>query len=472
MVSQEATLINWVWVLLAVHRAVFGQERVYLRALAMVQGEILAFNRHRVTDLLRSVGLVAEDWSAWYRWWERPKRFVEEHAAVVVLGLTLRLVADSALYVIGVDSTQVWRDSRRMEGTSWLACGRAPKWKVGIHRAQRFLNGSWLTPLAAGFCRAIPLRFLPAFPDKAVLSAYAPHKEHLSGLAFVQWVRNQLNTHGRTAQRVLCLADGRFDKPDFWRGLPDQVTALVRTAKNRALLHRPGPYAGKGRRHTYGDQAPAPQDYAKQRTGWQTTALTVRGKTRRTVYRVEGPFLRKTMADVPLLLICVRGQTWARGGKTRRREPCYYLVNAVQQHGQWVLPLPVEVLLSWAWQRWELEVVHREVKSILGLGDKQCFNPHAAVSSVQWSAWVYTVLMLAAYQAWGLPTPPAPTAAWYRHPKRWTLATVLDTLRAALFTQPDFRPFFHPSTTNWPEMEAVLRQYSLSLRAHLPFSGG
>ena len=193
----------------------------------------------------------------------------------------------------------------------------------------------------------------------------------------------------------------------------------------------------------------------------------VRGRTRRTVYRVEGPFLRQTMADVPLMLICVRGQTWARGGKTKRREPCYYLVNALEQGAHWALPLPVEVLLTWAWQRWELEVVHREVKSILGLGDKQCFNPHAAVASVQWSAWVYALLMLAAYHAWGLPTPPTPTTAWYRHPKRWTLSTVLDVLRAALFSQPDFRPFFHPSTANWPEMEAVLRDYSVSVRAQL-----
>ncbi len=125
-------------------------------------------------------------------------------------------------------------------------------------------------------------------------------------------------------------------------------------------------------------------------------------------------------------------------------------------------PLPVDVLLTWAWQRWELEVVHREVKSILGLGDKQCFNPQAAVASVQWSAWVYALLILAAYHAWGLPTPPTPTTAWYRHPTRWTLSTVLDALRAALFSQPDFRPFFHPSASNWPEMEALLRAYSHS----------
>jgi hypothetical protein len=58
MVPQETLLINWIFVLLEVHRAVFGQERVYLRGVAMVLGEIFAFNGHRVTDLLRTLGLV------------------------------------------------------------------------------------------------------------------------------------------------------------------------------------------------------------------------------------------------------------------------------------------------------------------------------------------------------------------------------------------------------------------------------
>ncbi len=52
----------------------------------------------------------------------------------------------------------------------------------------------------------------------------------------------------------------------------------------------------------------------------------------------------------------------------------------------WTLPIPVEVLLTWAWQRWELELVHREVKPLLGFGDKQRFNLHAAVAVAQWSA--------------------------------------------------------------------------------------
>src|SRR5258708_34488263 len=90
-------------------------------------------------------------------------------------------------------------------------------------------------------------------------------------------------------------------------GLPPNVTAFVRTAKNRALCYLPAPYAGKGRRRVYGDKAPAPQDYNKLRTGWQMAQLTMRGMARRTVYRVDGPFLRGTMPTLPLFPSVVRG---------------------------------------------------------------------------------------------------------------------------------------------------------------------
>ncbi|MDQ7037269.1 MAG: hypothetical protein Q9P01_21240 [Anaerolineae bacterium] len=99
-----------------------------------------------------------------------------------------------------------------------------------------------------------------------------------------------------------------------------------------------------------------------------------------------------------------------------------FLVNAVQnEQGEWVLPLPIKTLMFWMWQRWEVEVCHRELKSNFGLGNKQCHNPHAAVLSVQWSAWVYSIMLLAGYRTWGLSNaPPVPTR-WWRGSGRWSL---------------------------------------------------
>ena len=348
-VPQTPSLVKSLFALLAAHRSAFGQERVYVRALGLVLGELLAFGHHRGTDLLRAMQCAEADWSGWYRLWQRPKRFQDAVAGATLFQQTLPHVPETEPYVIGVDCTQVARDSQRMEGSSWLKCPRNPPFKIGIHRAQRFLNGSWLTPLAQGYSRAIPLRFLPAFPEKAVRRQHEAAKEQAVGIAFVNWVRTQLDAAGRTRQTLLCLADGGYDKPDFWKDLPPHTAALVRTAKNRALTCLPGPYAGKGRRRTYGEPAPAPQAYLAQRAGWQTAGLTIRGHRRRLVYRLEGPFLRRGMAAVPLFLLCVRGQQWQRAGRTKRRQPCFWLVNAVHSDGLWQLPLPILTLLTWAW---------------------------------------------------------------------------------------------------------------------------
>jgi hypothetical protein len=127
-------------------------------------------------------------------------------------------------------------------------------------------------------------------------------------------------------------------------------------------------------------------------------------------------------------------------------------------------------LLTWAWQRWELEVVHREVKSLFGLGDKQCFQPHAAVLSVQWSAWAYALLTLAAFRSFGLPNPPTASSAWYPHPKRWTFSSLLDTLRADLWSHPIFSQVVSPSPKNWQKSEAILLDFFYLARFPIPLT--
>jgi hypothetical protein len=465
IVPQSSELIKQVLELLELHREIFGQHRVYVRVLLLVVGEIFAFKGHRVSDILRGLRLVEEDWTAWYRLYQR--RFNEGLAGAILLRQTLRHVGAEELYVIGVDCTQVPRDSHKMEGTSWQKNPRNPPWRISIHRGQRFLNGSWLTPLSAGFSRAIPLRWLTAFSEKAVLKRHVATKEQVAGVQFIQWVVAQLRAAGRANQHVLCLADGSYDHLDFWRGLPSGVTALVRTAKNRALWHLPPPYPGKGRHVIYGARALAPQDYLSQRQGWLTTTLTVRGRQRRTVYRVEGPFVRRTLTECPFFLICLRGQSWQRGTKKKQREPVFYLVNACHSDGQWQLPLPIQTLLTWAWQRWELEVVHREVKSLFGLGDKQCHHPIAAVASVQWSAWLYGLLCLAAYRTFHLPSPPAHSPAWYPQPRRWSLSSLLDCLRADLWADPQFHALLSASPASWPKLEAILSDVARQPRSRL-----
>jgi hypothetical protein len=454
--KQEApVLLVKLIALLEAQRPIFSQERVYRRAMALVLAEVFAFGRHTVTQLLLTLGLVAEDWSAWYRLFSQ-QRFDEGRAAKVQLAAMVQSMAQDQWFVTGVDGFQVPRSSQKMHGSSWLKALNTAHFKPGIHRAQRFLEGSWLTPQENGYSRAIPLRCLAAFPAKAIGSALDGMKEWQAGVVFVQWLRTSLDELGRSQQRILALADGSFDTLGMWQGLPQRVALVVRTARNRVLYQLPASYAGRGRPPSYGQRAPAPAEWLKQRKSFKHRTVLVRGQVRLMRYRIEGPFVRDGLADMPLFLLVIGGGRRPPGSRRRNYLPCFYLISALPDNDTWRLPLPEDQLLSWLWQRWELETCHREMKSAFGLGEKQCWNPQATVCSVQWSAWVYSLLLLAGYQAWGLLHGPPPPGRWRRGPQRWSFNTLWRGYRSALWQHAEFRATWSPTQGYWPEKEVAL----------------
>ena len=457
---QETNLIKELSQLLQAYRGIFGQERIFMRIVGLVFGEIMTFGRHTLSQVLVAMGLEADPWSPWYRMFSQG-RFDEEAVTAVLFQETLEHVGPDELYVVGGDGTQIARDSRKMEGTSWLKCPRNPPFKRGIHRAQRFFHGAWLMPPEQGYSRALPLRMLPAFNEKAVREQHEAVKEWEAGLVFLDWVKGRLAAAGRTKQKLLGLFDGSYDTLDWWKNLPTETITLVRTASNRDLRE---PYVGTDRRRKYGPKAPTPGEWLQARSGWQTIELKVRCRRRRMAYRVEGPYLRYRAADTPLFLIVVRGQEYYRGNRRCYRQPAYYLVNAVlTDEGNWELPLPVETLLFWAWQRWELEVTHRELKTDFGVGDKQCWHPHSAVSSVQWGAWVYALLVLAGYRTWGLCGSPPLTTGWWSGARRWSWSRLLQQYRAALLSDQKYTPCWPGIPANWGHKELALRDLFVPL---------
>jgi hypothetical protein len=463
-------LLQAVFQLLQAHRSAFGQSRPYWRAVGLLFAELFTFGRHTLTQGLLALGITAGDWSAWYRLFSRP-RFDEAALADCLLGETLQQVGAAEPYCVALDSTSLHRSSLKMPGTSWLRDTRFSAFRPGIHRAQRFLHGAWLTPLQEGFSRAIPLRFLPAFPPKAIPAEQPARREWEAGLAFLHWVRTGLDAAERGKQLLLALGDGSFDVLDLWRGLPQGVVLVVRTARNRRLFWLPkaDPHPGPGRPPSYGELAPHPADWLHAGLrNWPKYLALVRGKTIQMRYQVLGPFVRDELPERPLFLIVVKGMHRLVGKKKRtfkHKGPSFYLVSAVQQAGQWQLPLPIETLLTWLWQRWEIEVAHREMKSGLGLGEKQCWNTRSAVVSVQWSAWVYAVLLLAGYRTWGLCGGPATPARWWPGAKRWSFNTLWRAYRSALWGRSEFQALWTPTGDNWWKKETWLGGLANSVAA-------
>lgn len=450
--KPETKLMDEFQKLIAAHRPAFRQERCFRRLVVLTMAMVFCFGRRTITQMLMTLGLVDTDWSAMYRLFSQ-ERFDESVLNRCLFRETVEHVGADELYVIGTDGTQIPRSSHRMPGTSWAKAPRTPTFRIGIHRAQRYVHGCWLTPMVNGFSRAIPLRFLPAFPEKAVDSDEAPCKEWEAAVKFVKWVRKGLDAL-RPNQRILWLADGSYDTVPLWNAMPERVIAAIRTAKNRVLHNYLPPEERKGNRK-YGERIPKPEAWMQDwRKGTHIVKIVVRGVRRRLRYRIVGPVVRRGAPDIPLFLVVVSGETYKKGKKrirNKQRQPKAYLVSAQWQDGQWVLPLAPALLLAWLWQRWEMEVAHREMKSSLGVGEQQCWNTRSTIVSVQWSVWVYAILILTGYRTWHLSTGPAPVASWSSRPRRWSFNTLLRTFRAELWHLPPYRPSWPRTMGNWPD---------------------
>jgi hypothetical protein len=444
-----APLLSCLLELLAAFRPAFRQERPYRRCVALVFGSLFAFARHTISQVLLALGVTEQDWSAWYRLFSEPRVDVEALNAELVRQTLAEIPAEGP-YVVAVDGVQVPRWSMRMPGTSWLKSPRTPRWKPGIHRAQRFFHLAALLPITRqGYSRALPLRWVPAFAPKAVPGRTAPQTEGQAAGTELGWLRRELDAAGRADQELLAVADGAYNTAELWTALPQRTTLVARCAKNRALfrLPEPEPRPRRGAPRKYGERAPMPTDWLHDRAGWQHAVLPVRGRAIRLRYRVEGPFLVRKAPTRPLFLLVVGGVQRPRV----RREPTFWLVSAVPTpDGVWALPRPAPELLGWAWQRWEIEVCHRELKAGFGLGEPQCWNATATAVVTAWQAWAYAILVLAGVRAWGLEGAPLhPPGRWWPGAQRWSLGTLWRGYRQALWGGGEFFTVCPTTTDDW-----------------------
>jgi hypothetical protein len=448
-------LLTAFFALVAAHRPAFRQERTFQRASGLAVGWLLTLGRHTLTRVLAALGLVEVDWTAFSRLFARP-RIDYDALSGQLLRQTLPAAPADRPYVVTVDGTTIRRHSRTMPGTGWLrAPGTAP-FRRGLARCQRFVDLCWLPARSpAGYSRAVPLRWAPAFTPKAVPApGHPPRKEWEAGLEQVRWVRDALDAAGRAAQRLLVLADATYSTAAVWKGLPAGVVLLARCAKNRALfaLPAPPPAGRRGPKRLYGEQAPHPTEWLAEPDGWQQAAFPVRGRTVTPTFRVEGPYRLKGAAAHPVFLLVVKGVD--RHGRKVRRDPTYWLVSArATDAGGWELPYPAPELLAWAWQRWEGDVAHREQKTTFGLGEPQCWGAASTVAAVQFAGWLYGALVLTGLTVWGVERPGAgaPTARWWRGSGRWSPAQLWAALRAEVWDLGEFRPVWGGTPFNWPQ---------------------
>ena len=453
--SSAPVLMPAVLARLEAARPAQTQVRVWRRFELLCMGLMLAMGRHTLAQMLVALGVTGTGWSGWYQLLNQGRITLERlNEQVLADGVALREEGEPVVLV--VDSTQVPRSSNRFPGVGLGRQPRTPVWQPGSHLMQRWCGVSVLVAeRARGVSRAIPVWWGLARSERSAPMGETPVRSEVTTvLAGIVWVCAQLPAAARQ-KPVLVLGDGAYGNARMLNGLPAEVALLARVARSRRLWQMPAPREGVGRPRRYGAQGPLAEERRHQHgVRWQRIQIMVRGVWREGTVDVSGPWLLQGAPDHPVMLLTVRGKH-ATAGHRREVRGDLLVVSAVQDaDGPWTLPLPVDQLLGWYWQRWEVEVMHRELKTTFGLGDQQAWSQTAAALTQPWVVAVYATLLLVGCQQWGLGVGPLPAHTGWHRPVRFSFATLWQAYRQEVWTTAEFQPTWARSPDPWGKMTA------------------
>jgi hypothetical protein len=209
---------------------------------------------------------------------------------------------------------------------------------------------------------------------------------------------------------------------------------LTRARKNLRLCF---PYQGSGRR-VYGKEVFTPEEVYKEASRpWKEVRLFHGGKCRRVRYKEVSEVLWRRGGRRRRLRLFVLAPTAYRKTKAGRpyyREKAFLLCDNTQ--------LPVKEWLQAYFDRWAIEVNHRDEKSILGVGQAQVRAKLSAPRGPALMVAMYSLLLLSGLEAYGPQRTRAYEALpkWRRAARRPSCQDLVNLLRKQLAASRGGRP--------------------------------
>ncbi len=426
---------------------VFPQTRTLQRAIALAFGLLCGMGRRTVTRAIGFQGNTQKDWSADYKLFSRC-RWEPRALFHPILDQALR-EHPSDYVVTATDDTRVWRTGKHVPQAQWHRDPLGPPFQTNLRWGHRFLQASLVLPLyqqdGESCSRAIPIRFEMApvikKPGKKAtpeqLQEYARQKkQHNLSTQFVQLtleLRQRLDQTGYRQKRLLQVGDGSFCNRTVMRQdwEAQKVSLTVRCRKDIVLCKRA---PGKGPRF-YGKVKFTPEQVRRRndRAPWQQGPIfhggcyrQVRFKELTKVYWQGGARKRQ----LRLLIVAPVGYRTTKNGRQYYRQPAYLLTT------DWTTP--ALVLLQAYFDRWGIEVNHRDEKNILGVGQAQVWNEHSVSKVPALLVAMYSWLLLAGLKCYGPKRTELyePLPKWRRGAKRPSCLDLITLLRKQLTDQP------------------------------------
>jgi len=417
--------------------AVFPQKRTTQRAIRQALLSLICLGRRTLTQIIWLAGNQIKSWSIEYFLHSRSPWSVDQ----LFHPIANRAVSYCRGKLVGVvvDDTSIKKTGKRIKQAFWSRDPMSPPFRINMRLGIRFLQFALVIPLHKTIhvaARTIPIHFEEVSAAKKPRKGRKDYDEKMKEyrevskihnlprrtLAALSRIRELLDLAGAAKKLAVIIGDGAFCNKRMFSYTVDRMHLLVRCRKDIKLAKR-----SESARRFYDKKTFTPFDVLKDVSVlWQQTRLFFGGKKRRIRFKeMSNIYWQSGAKRRPLRLFLIEGVQYRvrKTGRLKRRDPGFLLTTLTDAH--------TKDLLQLYFDRWQIEVNHREQKDTLHIGQAQLHNYVAVPKQPALVVAAYSALLLASLKAYGPQRTDAysPLPRWRRNANRPSCLDLVNLLR-------------------------------------------
>ncbi len=431
MLSEEFhSLLYQGWI------TIFAQKRSLERAIEHAMVMPCLMGRRTITRTICALGRSNQDWSADYKIFSRSQWEAGDLFDPVIVDYLERY--QEGPIVAAFDDTKCPKTGRHIKTASWQHDPMSPPFHGNFVYALRFVQGSLIFPHHQEgdySSRAFPVVFqeTPVIkkPGKRASDQeradykqiVKQHNLSTQTVDYIRDMRRRLDQNGAFSRIFWVTLDGSFCNKTIFRANLERTHLLARCRKDARLCF-PAP---DGLQRKYDNRIFTPEDVRQDDAiPWQQADVYYGGARRTIRYKeIKHVLWRRGAGTRPLRLIVIAPLPYklSKHSRTNYRDPAYLLTTDLYS--------PVDQLLKAYFDRWQIEVNHRDEKDLLGVGQAQVRSPKSVSRHPAFAVACYSLAMLASLRTYG----PGRTSdylalpAWRKQSKRPSFLDILTILR-------------------------------------------
>ena len=417
----------------------FSKQPSYRRAILLALASLCVFGRACISRIISFLGLDQQDWSSHYKLFSRSS-WQEQDLFFAVTKKALPMI-DEPYVAVAFDDTKLKKTGKKIKTAFYQRDPLSPPFHVNLLYGLRFLQGSLLMPMYRKNDqppRALPITFkeVPAIKKpgkKATEEERKKYKKQIKeinlSMHFVDSLRKtrfSLDQAGHKDKELIAVVDGSFCNRTCMGTKVERICVVARARKDAKLCFRSTGTTKK----VYDDKKFTPEEVRQDETiPWKKTTIYHGGKWREVRYKEVHQVLwqRGTkQEELRLVVIAPIPYRLTKKGRLYYRDPAYLLCQSTT--------IGSEVLIQKYFDRWQIEVNHREEKDLLGVGQAQVRSKLSVPRQPAFVVAAYSALLLAGIKCFEDQRNESfiPLPKWRRNAKRPSCLDLMQILRREL----------------------------------------